>query len=154
MKYVGVISDTHGLLRPAVLDALRSSDLIIHAGDVGDPAILDEIRNIAPVYAVRGNVDYGPWAEALPEKEWVEVEGRLIHIIHDLEELDLDPNSSQVDLIISGHSHKPHWYEKNGIWYLNPGSIGPRRFDLPISLAMVEVSQNQIQPNFIDLEKI
>lgn len=154
MKYVGVISDTHGLLRPAVLDALRSSDLIIHAGDVGDPAILDEFRDIAPVYAVRGNVDYGAWANALPEKEWVEVEGRLIHIIHDLEELDVDPKTSQVDLIISGHSHKPHWYEKNGIWYLNPGSIGPRRFDLPISLALVEVSQNQIQPNFIDLEKV
>ena len=154
MKYVGVISDTHGLLRPAVLDALRSCDLIIHAGDVGDPAILDEFRDIAPVYVVRGNVDNGPWANALPEFEWVEVEGRLIHILHDLAELDVDPKSSKIDLIISGHSHKPHWYEKNGIWYLNPGSIGPRRFDLPISLAILEISQNQFEVNFIDLEKV
>src|SRR5205807_828884 len=132
MRHIGVISDTHGLLRPQALAALRGSALIIHAGDVGDPAILAALGEIAPVFAVRGNVDRGAWANDLPASELVEFEQHSIYVLHDLGELDLDPASAGLHAVISGHSHRPSIETKRGVLYFNPGSAGPRRFDLPI----------------------
>lgn len=133
---VGVISDTHGLLRPAAVEALRSSELILHAGDVGDPDILDDLMDIAPVVAVRGNVDRGSWAKNLPETETVEAAGRLIFMLHDLAELNLEPGAAGIHVVISGHSHVVHAERRDGVLYLNPGSAGPRRFHLPVTVAL------------------
>lgn len=132
---IGVIADTHGLLRPEAARALAGVARIIHAGDVGEPGILDRLRRIAPVVAVRGNVDHGPWANALPETEVVDVGGALIYVLHDLEMLDLDPAAAGFGVVISGHSHRPLIETRGGVLFLNPGSAGPRRFDLPITLA-------------------
>lgn len=133
---IGVISDTHGLLRPEAVQALEGSSLIIHAGDVGDPGILDELRKIAPVVAVRGNIDKG---EALPEVMRVEHGGVSIYVLHDVNQLDIDPAAAGFDAVISGHSHKPSIREENGVLYLNPGSAGPRRFRLPVTVARLDV---------------
>lgn len=134
---VGVISDTHGLLRPEAMAALEGCDLVIHAGDVGDPAILDRLRSIAPVRAVRGNVDRRPPLSALPATEWVEMGGTTFYVLHILEELDLDPAAVGVDVVVYGHSHRPALERRDGVVWLNPGSAGPRRFDLPVTLARV-----------------
>jgi putative phosphoesterase len=131
---VGVISDTHGLLRPTALDALRGSDAIIHAGDIGDPQIISELQQIAPVTAIRGNIDSEPWAQTLPETSFLEIGGKLIHILHDLKHLDVDPKAAGFAAIISGHSHKASIETRKGVLYFNPGSAGPRRFNLPISV--------------------
>jgi putative phosphoesterase len=137
---IGVISDTHGLLRPEALDALQGSELIIHAGDVGDsPAILESLRAIAPVVAVRGNIDCGEWASQLPVTAVVEAHRALIYVLHDLQQLDLKPAAAGFAIVISGHSHKPSRTERDGVIYLNPGSAGPRRFKLPISLARIDL---------------
>ncbi len=139
MKTVGVISDTHGLLRPEALAALAGVDLIVHAGDIGDPEIIDALRQIAPVHAIRGNVDRGYWADEYSPTEIVEVEGQSLYVLHDLNELDLDPVAAGFRVVISGHTHDPVVKEVRGVVYLNPGSAGPRRFKLPISLAWMAV---------------
>jgi len=134
---IAVMSDTHGLLRPAVLDALRGAPLILHAGDLGKASVLESLRAIAPVHAIRGNVDRGEWAASVPSTELIEIEGRLVYLIHDRHALDIDPgpHGAGVDVIISGHSHRPAHEVRDGITWLNPGSVGPRRFSLPISMA-------------------
>lgn len=150
---IGVISDTHGLLRPEALRALRGSDRIVHAGDVGDPGILDELGRLAPVIAVRGNVDRGPWAEALPETEVVEVGSIHLYLLHDLGALDLDPAAAGFAAVVSGHSHRPISELRDGVLYLNPGSAGPRRFRLPITLARLTVSGDRLSAEIVELER-
>jgi putative phosphoesterase len=146
-KIVGLISDTHGLLRPEALRALEGSDLILHAGDVGSPSILGALRAIAPVVAVRGNVDTAPWAAALPET----AAAGEIFILHDVKQLALDPRSSGFRAVVSGHSHQPEAIERGGVLYVNPGSAGPRRFRLPVSLARLDVTRVPWAVEFIDL---
>jgi putative phosphoesterase len=148
---LGVISDTHGLLRPQALDALRGCDLIIHAGDVGNPDILDPLRALAPLFVVRGNVDTGGWALKLPVTELVDVGGLWFYVLHDISQLDLDPPTADVAAVIYGHSHKPSIETRDGVLYLNPGSAGPRRFNLPVSIARVRVEGQEIQPDIVQL---
>ncbi len=149
-----MISDTHGLLRPQALHALEGSDLIVHAGDVGDPEILEALKKIAPVFAVRGNVDTAPWARALPETEVIETEFASIYVLHDVHALDLDPAAAGFHIVVSGHSHKPSHAEKNGVLFLNPGSAGPRRFDLPVTVARLDLSRKPWSVNVIELMKL
>ena len=139
MKIVGVISDTHGLLRPEALEALDGVDLIVHAGDIGSPQIIDALRKLAPVFAIRGNVDRGIWADEFSATEIVEVDDLLLYVLHDLGQLDLDPAAAGFRVVIYGHSHDPQVAEKQGVVYLNPGSAGPRRLRLPISMARMFV---------------
>jgi putative phosphoesterase len=148
---VGVISDTHGLLRPEALQALARCDRIIHAGDVGAPEILDRLRAIAPVATVRGNIDRGAWAEALPSDELVSVGETSLYVLHDVHDLDLDPVAAGIQAVISGHSHQPSIRHERGVLYLNPGSAGPRRFRLPVTLALLEISGRELQPRLITL---
>ena len=148
---VGVISDTHGLLRPDAATALDGVDLILHAGDVGSPEILDSLRRIAPVEAVRGNVDRGAWATNLPATAVVTLESVTAYLLHDLATLDLDPAAAGFGLVIFGHSHKPEIRTKNEIIYLNPGSAGPRRFSLPITLAHLEITNGRPHVRIIEL---
>lgn len=149
---VGVISDTHGLLRPQAQLALKGVDLIIHAGDVGKPEILAALREIAPVRAVRGNVDNGEWAQSLPATEVVEVGGVLLYVLHDLQQLDLDPAAAGFSAVISGHSHQPDIRHEGGVLYLNPGSAGPRRFTLPVSLALLTIAPGDVQAELVTLQ--
>ena len=148
---LGIISDTHGLLRPKALDALQGSDLIIHAGDVGTPEILDRLRGVAPTFAVRGNVDTASWASVLPLTDVVEAGPLQIYVLHDLGTLDLDPHAAGFAAVISGHSHKPAAETRSGVLYLNPGSAGPRRFSLPICLARLHVDHGELRHEFVDL---
>ena len=148
---IGLISDTHGLLRPEALAALKGSDLIIHAGDVGKPDILDQLRAIAPVVAVRGNVDRGAWVSQLPMTAAVEARAARIYVLHDIEQLDLDPHAAEFNLVISGHSHKPGRVERAGVTYVNPGSAGPRRFQLPITVARLDLLRSPWSVEFIEL---
>ena len=148
---IGLISDTHGLLREEALRALKGSDLIIHAGDVGNPEIIDTLKTIAPVVAVRGNVDTEPWASALPETEVVEAGGATIYLLHDVHALDLNPAAAGFHIVVSGHSHKPERTERDGVLYINPGSAGPRRFQLPITIARLDLRQTPWKVDFIDL---
>lgn len=152
-KTIGLISDTHGLLRPQALAALEGSELIIHAGDVGDPKILEALKNIAPVFAVRGNVDTQPWARALPETEVVTIGGATIYVLHDVHALDLDPVAAGFQMIVSGHSHQPGSAEKRGVLYVNPGSAGPRRFNLPVTVARLHRNETPWKIEFVDLMK-
>lgn len=148
---VGVISDTHGLLRPEALRALAGVDRIVHAGDVGGPDVLEALAAIAPVSAVRGNNDRGAWAAALPATEVVELEGCSLYVLHELEHLDLDPAAAGFQAVISGHSHQPSATSRDGVLYLNPGSAGPRRFRLPIALARLDVSGNLLSHEIVHL---
>lgn len=150
MKRIGVISDTHGLVRPAAAAALAGADLIVHAGDVGKPEVLDRLRQIAPVTAIRGNVD--TWADDLPEREVIVVEGRTLYMLHDLKQLDLDPVAAGYHVVISGHSHRPAKHVKDGVLYLNPGSAGPRRFKLPVALATLRVSGDAVEAELLELD--
>ncbi len=134
-----MISDTHGLLRPEAVEALRGVDRLVHAGDVGKEALLAELAALAPVVAVRGNVDRGEWAERLPLTETVQAGGALLYVIHDVKELDLNPRAASIRVVISGHSHQASVREEDGVLYLNPGSAGPRRFKLPLSVARLEI---------------
>jgi putative phosphoesterase len=147
---VGVISDTHGLLRPQAVGELRGSDIIIHAGDVGDATILEELRRLAPTHAVRGNVDHGDCA-ALPATELVEIGEVLFFVLHDIAELDLDPPTAGFAAVVSGHSHRPSIETRDGVLYLNPGSAGPRRFKLPVTVARVHVSARDLRPEIVTL---
>jgi|SRR5205823_3182152 len=151
MRDIGVISDTHGLLRPEALSALQGSALVIHAGDIGSPAILEALAGVAPVLAVRGNIDRGAWAETLPQTRIVQVEQCSIYVLHDLGELDLDALSTGFHAIISGHSHRPKIDTKDDVLYFNPGSAGPRRFRLPISVGRLSVSAGKLRAEIIDL---
>ena len=148
---IGLISDTHGLLREEALRALKSSELIIHAGDVGKPEIIDMLKCIAPVVAVRGNVDTEPWASALPETEIVEAGAATIFVLHDVHALDLNPAAAGFHIVVSGHSHKPARTECDGVLYINPGSAGPRRFQLPVTLARLDLGQTPWKVDFLDL---
>ena len=150
---IGVISDTHGLLRPEALDALDGVERIIHGGDVGGEDILDDLSAIAPVTVVRGNTDYQPWAARLPVTELLEVGGRTIYVVHDIEDLNVDPAAAGIDVVIYGHSHQPVWDQRgDGVWQLNPGSAGPRRFRLPVSVARLQVSTKSIRGEIKYLE--
>jgi uncharacterized protein len=148
---IGVISDTHALLRPEAVEALRGSDRIIHAGDVGDPAILDRLAEIAPVTAVRGNVDKGALARKLPETNVLEVDVVSIYVLHDLGKLDLTPEAAGFAAVVYGHSHVPKQEFKNGVLYFNPGSAGPKRFSLPISVGTLTVRDGQIEAKLFEL---
>ncbi len=142
---VGVISDTHGLLRDEAVEALRGSQHIIHAGDIGDRNIIPKLEQIAPVTAIRGNVDHEPWTKKFPETEVVELAGVSFYIIHDVHALDLNPRAAGFGAVISGHSHKPHQEVKDGLLYFNPGSAGPRRFRLPISVGRLKIENGKVQ---------
>ena len=148
---VGVISDTHGLLRREAVDALRGSDHIIHAGDIGASEILDQLASIAPVTAIRGNVDKAEWCRKLPETEVLELGGISIYIIHDLARLDLKPQAAGFSVVISGHSHIPRQERRAGVLYFNPGSAGPRRFKLPVTLGRLTVEANRVAAEIIPL---
>ena len=150
-KVIGVISDTHGMLRPEAAEALRGVELILHAGDVGSPEVLDALNDIAPVVAVRGNNDKGAWAEELPAWEVAEVGVVFIYMIHDLKEIDLSPSGAGFQVVVSGHSHKPSVEERRGVLYVNPGSAGPRRFKLPISVARLTVSGETVSAEVVEL---
>lgn len=148
---IGVISDTHRLLRPEALSALRGSDRIIHAGDIGDPAILDHLRGIAPVTAVRDNVDHGAWTAKIPHTELVEVDGVAIYVLHILEKLDLKPKAVGIHAVIYGHSHQPKQETKDGVLYFNPGSAGPRRFKLPVTIGKLLIRAGEIRGEIVQL---
>ena len=152
VQRIGLISDTHGLLRPEALDALRGSDLILHAGDVGKPEILDELRRLAPAVAIRGNVDTSPWAKKLKETELVETAAATFYLIHNINDLNLTPSAAGIHVVLFGHSHQPAQYEKDGVLYINPGSAGPRRFNPPISLARLALATKPWSVDFIPLK--
>jgi putative phosphoesterase len=152
MKILGLISDTHGLLREEAVRALRGSDLILHAGDVGAPEILDTLRTIAPVVAVRGNVDTDKWGQTLPFTEVIQVGSVMIYMLHILQDLDVNPAAAGFRIVVSGHSHKPGQTEKDGVFYINPGSAGPRRFYLPVTVARLDLEARPWTVQFIDLE--
>jgi putative phosphoesterase len=147
---IGLISDTHGLLRDKALEALRGSELIIHVGDVGKPEILTALRQLAPVIAVKGNIDTAEWASDLPATALVEAAAANIYVLHDVHELDLDPVAAGIQIVVSGHSHKPSRAEKSGVLYINPGSAGPRRFQLPVTVASLNPATLDV--TFIDLQ--
>jgi uncharacterized protein len=147
---IGVISDTHGLLRPEALVALAEAEHILHAGDIGRHEILDELRKIAPVTAIRGNVDVAGACGELPATDVVELAGRLFYLVHSVHDLDINPVAAGVAVVVSGHSHKPSVETKGGVMYLNPGSAGPRRFDLPVSVALVTAG-DEVSARIVEL---
>jgi len=149
---IGLISDTHGLLRPEVLDFLRGSDHIVHGGDVCDAGVLEKLRAIAPVTAVRGNNDRGAWAAGLRLSELVRLGDVFLYAIHDLAEIDIEPHAAGVQVVVSGHSHRPAIDERDGVLYVNPGSAGPRRFRLPISAAELTVEGGRISARLVEFE--
>jgi putative phosphoesterase len=150
-RAIGVISDTHGLVRPEAIKALRGSELIVHAGDIGGPDVLQALRDLAPVVAVRGNNDRKDWAKPLNDKEVVRVGETLLYVLHDLHDLDLDPSAAGFKAVISGHSHQPRIQERAGVLYLNPGSAGPRRFKLPVAVARLRISGNSLSAEIVEL---
>ncbi len=152
MNLVGVIADTHGLLRESAIVALTGSDVIIHAGDVGDEKILDALEKVAPVSAVRGNDDNGAWAQVLPVTDVVEVAGHYLYVLHIEDELDLVPEAAGFSAVISGHTHHPEIRYQDGVLYLNPGSAGPRRFDLPVTVATIRVEGDAVSAEIIQLK--
>ena len=149
---IGLISDTHGLLRPQALEALRGSELILHAGDVGKPEILSALQELAPVIAVRGNVDTSDWARTLPETAVAEAGKFLIYILHDVHTLDLNPAAAGFHVVVSGHSHQPGKSKRDGVLYINPGSAGPRRFQLPVTVARLNLGRTPCEVEFVELK--
>jgi putative phosphoesterase len=152
VSVIGVISDTHGLLRPEALTPFMGAERIVHAGDIGSPVVLEKLETIAPVIAIRGNNDKAPWAENLPESLLFEVRGHTIHVLHDLAQIDLSPKAAGVSVVISGHSHKPGIEEHEGVLFINPGSAGPRRFRLPIAVAKLYVADDSVRAEIIELK--
>jgi len=148
---VGLISDTHGLLRPEAAAALAGSDLIIHAGDIGDPAILTALGRIAPVTAVRGNIDKSAWAETQPAWDVLDVDATLIYVLHNIDELDLDPAAAGFQVVVYGHSHKPGIRRDGGVLFVNPGSAGPRRFSLPVTLGRLAIANGTVEAEIVTL---
>jgi len=151
MVRVGLISDTHGLLRPEATAFLQGSDYIVHGGDIGAPGLLAELAAIAPVTAVRGNNDHGLWAQRLGEFEFLQVGEVLIYAIHDLAQIEIDPGAAGVRIVVSGHSHKPSVEQRNGVLYVNPGSSGPRRFKLPVAVGELMVDGSSISARIVEL---
>lgn len=151
MTRIGVVSDTHGLMRPEVLKIFRGVDLILHAGDIGAPEVLQELRSVAPVVAVRGNNDTGRWADDIPETELACVGGVRIYLLHDLKGMALSPSVAGFHAVVSGHSHRPSVQKREGVLFLNPGSAGPRRFTLPISVARLNVEGQKMSAKLIEL---
>ena len=152
MARVGVISDTHGLLRPEALAFLRGSDFIVHAGDIGEPEVIKALRALAPVTVVRGNNDKGAWADAIAETEVLQVGEVFIYVLHNLAELDLDPVAAGFQIVVSGHSHHPLVERRDGVLYVNPGSAGPRRFKLPIAVAELQIAGRSVDARIVQLE--
>ena len=151
MLRVGVISDTHGLLRPEASAFLRGCDYIVHGGDIGGEALLRELSALAPTTAIRGNNDKGSWAETLPEAELVQFGDVSVYVIHDLAQLDIEPQAAGVGVIVSGHSHQPRIEEREGVLYVNPGSAGPRRFKLPITVAELTIEGKSVKSRIVEL---
>jgi putative phosphoesterase len=151
MQRIGIISDTHGLLRPEAVAFLRGSDYIVHAGDIGDAGVLNELSALAPVTAVRGNNDNGPWAEAIAGTDVLKVGAVSIYVLHDLAQLDLDPAAAGYQVVVSGHSHKPSMERRGDVLYLNPGSAGPRRFKLPVAVAELRVEGAAVEGRLVEL---
>jgi len=151
LHLVGLISDTHGLIRQEALDALRKADLIIHCGDIGDPAVLEALETIAPVRAIRGNNDKGGWAARLPTTDVIEIGIQTIYVLHNLAEIDLDPAVAGFSVVVSGHSHKPHIEKRGEIIFVNPGSAGPRRFTLPVTVATLALRSGSFEANLVPL---
>lgn len=149
LNRIALVSDTHGLLRPDVVSGLEGVTKILHMGDLGGPDVLEALARIAPLHAVRGNVDRGGWAQALPETDVVDAFGHRVYLIHDLARLDLDPAAAGVKMVLYGHTHEPEAEERDGVWYVNPGSIGPRRFRLPVSYAFLH---EDLGVEFVKLE--
>lgn len=149
-RVIGVISDTHGLVREEVKSELASVDLIIHAGDIGKPEVIETLQAIAPLIIIKGNIDRGAWAQDLPETQSVEIDGYRIHVIHNLKELNIDP-ADRYSVIVSGHSHIPKYATSGDVIYFNPGSVGPRRFHLPISMGKLHISEQGIEGELIHL---
>jgi uncharacterized protein len=151
---IGIIADTHGLLRPEAEQQLAGVAHIVHAGDIGRPEIIARLRQIAPVSAIRGNVDTGDWAGCYPDTEIVKIGGRALYVLHDIHDLKIDPLSSGIDVVISGHSHQPRVETVDGVLYLNPGSAGPKRFSLPITLATLELNKSGFAPTIHHLRTV
>ena len=151
--HIGVISDTHGLLRSEALAALQGSDYIIHAGDIGDPRILDKLAAIAPLTAVRGNVDDDDWTQKIPDTNLLEINGVSIYVLHRLQELDLKPEAAKFSAVVHGHSHVPNQEWKDGVLYFNPGSAGPRRFKLPVSVGRLLLTNGKVESEVVKLEQ-
>lgn len=152
IRKIGLISDTHGLLRKEAVEALRGSELVLHAGDVGKAEILEVLKEIAPVVAVRGNVDTEPWANTLPVTAVIGAGAVMIYMIHDVNALDLNPAAAGFQIVVSGHSHKPMKLQRDGVLFINPGSAGPRRFQLPVTLARLNLGTARYGVEFLDLE--
>jgi len=150
--HIGLISDTHGLLRPEALAALQGCARIIHAGDIGKAAVLDGLSALAPLDVIRGNIDTADWAQALPERLDLRIDGLRLHVLHDLKELDVDPVVAGINVVIAGHSHQPRIERRDGVLYINPGSAGPRRFRLPISVALLRLEDGDAQAELIRLD--
>ena len=150
-KLIGIISDTHGLVRPQALEALKDVDMILHAGDIGSQDVLGTLNEIAPVVAVRGNNDKADWARSLPDWEVVEVGNVSIYMLHDVKEINISPSGAGFQVVVSGHSHRPAVAEQRGVLYVNPGSAGPRRFTLPVSLAHLHVAGEKLHAEIIEL---
>ncbi|MCQ4289195.1 metallophosphatase family protein [Pseudomonas stutzeri] len=148
---IGIISDTHGLLRPEAVAALKGCDRIIHAGDIGKAEVFDALRELAPLDAIRGNVDSGEWAAEIPERLDLQLGGLRIHVLHDLKELALNPADAGIAVVIAGHSHQPKIEQIDNVLYINPGSAGRRRFTLPISLALLDIEDGQPRPQLVTL---
>jgi uncharacterized protein len=148
---IGLISETHGLLRPQAMKHLAGTDHIIHAGDIGGPEVVEGLRRIAPTTAIRGNIDVAEWSKAYPDTELVVLGGRAFYVLHNLKEIRLDPAACGLDVVVSGHSHRPKIETKNGVLYVNPGSAGPRRFKLPIAVAILALSDRAILPRILEI---
>jgi uncharacterized protein len=151
MMRIGIISDTHGVLRPEAIKRLACADHIIHAGDIGAPEVIEGLRRIAPITAIRGNIDAGEWAKDYPDTELVVLGGRALYVLHNLKKIQLDPAASGFDVVVSGHSHRPRIQTNNGVLYVNPGSAGPRRFKLPIAIAILTLSDRAILPRILEI---
>lgn len=153
-RLIGVISDTHGLVRPEAIAALRGVDFIIHAGDIGSQEVLDELRGLAPVMAIRGNVDREPWASILPNTDVIEINNGSIYVLHNVQELDIDPEAAGFGVVIFGHSHKPSIERRGNVLFLNPGSAGPRRFKLPVTLARLRTERPSFTAEIVELLRL
>ena len=151
MTIIGIISDTHNLLRLEAVKALEGSEIIIHAGDIGSSDIIDRLKKIAPVYAVRGNIDKSPWGDTLPPIDVIEISGKVLYVLHDIHEINLDPVAAGFDAVISGHSHNPKIENKKGVFFINSGSAGPRRFSLPVTVASLQIDGGNIRCDLIEL---
>jgi putative phosphoesterase len=151
MMRIGIISDTHGLLRPEAIKYLAGTDHIIHAGDIGAPEVIDGLRRIARTTVIRGNIDAGEWAKDYPDTEFIALGGRVLYVLHNLKGIELDPAAAGIDVVVSGHSHRPNIVTKNGVLYVNPGSAGPRRFKLPIALAFLTISDRTVLPRILEI---